>query len=92
MVKSPTIRLLLGLLITLAAVMGFSLYELHQINGLRKLQTDTIDLNRHDSLLLIRVENDVNMIGLKLRDMTHAPRNSGIAKFGSQFARLRQVA
>ncbi|MBV9611644.1 MAG: sensor histidine kinase, partial [Acidobacteriaceae bacterium] len=67
MVKSPTIRLLLGLLITLAAVMCFSLYELHQINGLRKLQTDTIDLNRHDSLLLIRVENGVNMIGLKLR-------------------------
>ena len=90
MVKSPTVRLLVGLLITLAAVTGFSLYELHQLNGLRQLQTDTIDLNRHDSLLLIRVQHDVNRIGLKLRDMTEAPQNAGIAQFGSQFARLRE--
>jgi signal transduction histidine kinase len=90
MTKSPTIRLLLGLLMTLAAVMGFSWYALRQINGLRKLQTETIDLNRHDSLLLIRAQNDLNMIGLKLRDMTQVPGASGIAQYGGQFARLRE--
>ena len=89
MSKSPTIRLLLGLLITLVAVLGFSWYALHQIAGLRKLQTDTIDLNRHDSLLLLRIQNDVNTIGLKLRDMTQAPRNARIEEYGGQFARLR---
>ena len=90
MTKSPTIRLLLGLLITLAAVMGFSWYELHQINGLRRLQTETIDLDRHDSLLLLRVQNDLSMIGLKLRDMTQAPESSGIARYAGEFARLRE--
>lgn len=90
MTKSPTIRLLLGLLITLAAVMGFSWYELHQINGLRRLQTETIDLDRHDSLLLLRVQNDLNMIGLKLRDMTQASETSGIARYAGEFARLRE--
>jgi signal transduction histidine kinase len=90
MTKSPTARLLLGLLITLAAVMGFSWYALTQLSGLRKLQTETIDLNRHDSLLLLRVQNDVNTIGLKLRDMTQASRTRGIGRYQGQFARLRE--
>lgn len=90
MSKSPTIRLLLGLLVTLAAVMGFSSYALYQISGLRQLQTDTIDLDRHDSLLLLRVQNDLNMIGLKLRDITQAPQSARIAQYGGQFAHLRQ--
>jgi hypothetical protein len=67
MSNSPTLRLLLGLLITLAAVAGFSSYTLFQLDRLRRLQTDTIDLNRHDSLLLVRVQGDINTIGLKLR-------------------------
>jgi signal transduction histidine kinase len=73
MSNSPTLRLLLGLLITLAAVAGFSSYTLYQLDRLRKLQTDTIDLNRHDSLLLVRVQGDINTIGLKLRDMRDMP-------------------
>ncbi len=89
MIKSPTIRLLVGLLVTLAAVTGFSSYALNQLSGLRKLQTQTIDLNRHDSLLLLQVQNDVNTIGLKLRDMTQMPRTSGIGEFRNEFARLR---
>ena len=74
MIKSPTLRLLLGLLVTLAAVAGFSSYTLKQLDGLEALQTQTIDLNRHDSLLLLRVESDLNMIGLRLRDMTRPVR------------------
>ncbi len=89
MTKSPTIRLLFGLLITLAAVTGFCWYSLYQLDGLRRLQNDTIDLNRHDSLLLLRVQEDLNTIGLKLRDMTQLPRNSGIASYRDPFARLR---
>lgn len=87
--KSPTIRLLLGLLITLGAVTGFSSYSLNQLRGLRKLQTETIDLNRHDSLLLLQVQNDLNTIGLKLRDMTQMPKTSGIGEYRDEFARLR---
>ena len=89
MTKSPTIRLLLGLLITLAAVTGFSWYSLYELKGLRKLQADTIDLNRHDSLLLIRVQDDLNTIGLRLRDMTHMPQTRAIARYRDAFAALR---
>src|SRR6185437_10320951 len=89
MTKSPTLRLLLGLLITLAAVMGFSWYGLHQLNGLRRLQTDTIDLNRHDSLLLLRVQNDVDTAGLRVRDMIQSHSTTRISAYRAQFDHLR---
>jgi signal transduction histidine kinase len=88
--KSPTIRLLIGLLVTLAAVMGFSWYALYQLSGLQKLQTQTIDANRHDSLLLLRVQNDLNTVGLKLRDMAEMPEVSRIASYRSEFTALRE--
>jgi signal transduction histidine kinase len=89
MTKSPTIRLLIGLLVTLAAVTGFSWYDLTQLHKLRALQTDIIDLNRHDSLLLLRVQNDINTIGLQLRDMTQTPESIGIGTYRGEFSVLR---
>ncbi|MCU1294682.1 MAG: sensor histidine kinase [Bryobacterales bacterium] len=89
MTKSPTLRLLFGLLITLAAVTCFSSYSLYQVTMLRQLQTQTIDLNRHDSLLLLRVQNDVNILGLKLQDMTERPHLARIAQYRDEFDRLR---
>jgi signal transduction histidine kinase len=89
MTKSPTIRLLFGLLITLAAVLGFSWYSLHQVNGLRTLQTDTIDLDRHDSLLLLRVQNDVDTAGLEIRDMIQSESNTPISAYRTEFDHLR---
>ena len=92
MTNSPTLRLLLGLLITLAAVAGFSSYTLFQLDKLRKLQTDTIDLNRHDSLLLVRVQGDINTIGLKLRDMrdmSSGPETKAITQIREDLDHLR---
>jgi signal transduction histidine kinase len=89
MTKSPTVRLLFGLFVTLAAVTIFSWYALTQLNGLRKLQTDTIDLNRHDSLLLLRVQNDLNTLGLALRDMSEVQPSSEVAEYRAEFAHLR---
>lgn len=89
MSKSPTVRLLLGLLITLAAVTFFSWYSLRQLAGLQQLQRQTIDLNRHDSLLLLQVQNDLNEVGLKLRDMVQAPGASSISQYQAEFERLR---
>jgi len=91
MSNSPTLRLLLGLLITLAAVAGFSSYTLFQLDRLRRLQTDTIDLNRHDSLLLVRVQGDINTIGLKLRDMRDmsATESESLVQAHNELDRLR---
>jgi signal transduction histidine kinase len=90
MIKSPTLRLLLGLVITLAAVAGFSTYTLYQLRTLRRLQSDTIDLNRHDSLLLIRAETDLNLIGLRLRDMSRKDQNEKVAHYLPEFNKLRK--
>src|SRR5579883_3508168 len=89
MIKSPTLRLLLGLLITLAAEMVFSTYALGRLSRLRQLQTQTINVNRQDSLLLFRIQNDLNLIGLRLRDMTEAGQKAGIAAYQGEFSRLR---
>src|SRR3954453_11280427 len=86
--RSPTVRSLLGLLITVAAVTGFSWYALRQLSGLRKLQGQTIDMNRHDSLLLLQVQNDLNAVGLKLRDMVHVPGTSKVSQYQPEFERL----
>jgi signal transduction histidine kinase len=88
MIKSPTLRLLLGLAITLAAVAGFSSYTLHQLKSLRRLQTDTIDLNRHDSLLLLRAESDLNLIGLRVRDMMGPGQTGNVQRYAAEFDKL----
>jgi signal transduction histidine kinase len=87
---SPTPRLLIGIGIILAAVAVFALWSLYQLNGLRKLQTDTIDRNRRDSLQLIRIQNDLNSLGLAMRDMLENRDGYGIPAWRGEFARIRQ--
>ena len=91
MSNSPTIRLLLGLLVTLLAVAGFSWYALRQVSGLRKLQSQLVDLNRHDSLMLLQVQNDLNAVGLELRDMVRlsARKQRKLSEFQTDFEKLR---
>src|SRR6185369_11788547 len=50
---SPTTGLLLGLMLTLAAVLVYSFYTRSQLTGLRKLQSEMVDRNRKDSLQLL---------------------------------------
>jgi signal transduction histidine kinase len=89
-VKSPTKRLLIGLLVTLAAVTVFSCDAFYQIRGLRTLQHNLIDRNRHDSLLLVQVLNDVNTLGATLRYMTDSTQESTIAAYRDRFTRVRK--
>src|ERR1051326_1056123 len=67
--RSPTVRLLAGLAITLSAVAVYSGYTILQIRGLRELETATIGRNRTDSLLLLRIQNDLNSLAITMRDM-----------------------
>ncbi len=86
---SPTSRLLAGLAITLAAVAGFSWYALRQIQGLRRLQTDIVDRNRRDSLQLLRIQNDLNSLGLAMRDMAGGEGGYSPSAWRAQFQRTR---
>ena len=87
--RTPTPALLLGLIVTLAAVVGVSWYVTRQLSGLRMLQTDLADRNRTDSLLLLRIQNDLNALGLAMRDMLDSEEPYPLTAWQSQFARIR---
>src|SRR4029450_3653088 len=77
-------------MITLATVVAYSWYISEQISGLRRLQTDLTDRNRRDTLQLLRVQNDLNQLGLAMRDMLDRDEPYPIDAWSGQFARIRQ--
>jgi signal transduction histidine kinase len=86
---SPTIRLLAGLAITLTAVAVYSGYTIAQFRALRRLQTETIDRNRMDSLLLLRIQNNLNSLDLAMRDMLDGGEPYPLSSWRGQFKRVR---
>jgi signal transduction histidine kinase len=86
--RSPTLGLLLGLLVTLAAVVAYSAYITWQVSGLRKLQTQLIDRNRKDSLQLLRIQNDLNLLAVAMRDMIDNDEPYPLAAWSAQFQRI----
>ncbi|MFZ0199817.1 MAG: ATP-binding protein [Candidatus Sulfotelmatobacter sp.] len=86
---SPTPGLLLGLLITLAAVVAYSAYITWQVGGLRKLQSELIDRNRKDSLQLLRIQNDLNLLAVAMRDMIDNDEPYPLTAWSAQFQRIR---
>ena len=78
-----------GLAVTLATVGVFSWYALHQIAGLRDLQTRLVDRNRRDSLQLLRIQNNLHSLGLAMRDMVNGDEPYGIQAYQGQFRRTR---
>ncbi len=87
--RTPTPGLLVGLVITLAAVVVYSGYVTVQIQRLRQLQTDLVDRNRKDSLQLVRVQNDLNSLGLAMRDMLDSEGPYPLTAWRSQLQRIR---
>jgi signal transduction histidine kinase len=90
MTRSPTIRFLFGLLLTLGAVTGLSSYSLYRLHQVRRVELNIIDLNRHDSLQLLRVQNDLSVLGLKLRDMLNDLDESSLERYKQEFNLLRK--
>ena len=89
LLASPTTRLLAGLIVTLLAVGLFSYYTIGQIRGLRDLQTLLIDRNRRDSLQLLRIQNNLNALGLATRDMAEGNEPYPLIAWKGQFDRIR---
>ncbi|HTA44956.1 MAG TPA: ATP-binding protein [Bryobacteraceae bacterium] len=86
---SPSVRLLAGLATTLLAVGVYSGYTIHQLRSLRTLQTETIDRNRADTLLLLRIQNSLNSIALTMRDMLDEQEPYPLTAWAPQFRRIR---
>jgi signal transduction histidine kinase len=81
--------LLLGLIVTLAAVVAYSGYITRQISGLRELQTNMVERNRKDSLQLLRIQNDLNSLALAMRDMLDTEGPYPLTAWSAQFRRIR---
>jgi signal transduction histidine kinase len=87
--RSLSVRLFAGLLFSLVALAVYAGYTATQLRMLRRLQTDIIDRNRRDSLLLVRVQNDLNTLGLGMRDMLDAKEEYPLTAWRGQFRRVR---
>jgi signal transduction histidine kinase len=87
--RSPTPGLLIGLVLTLAAVAAYAHSIARQIASLRVLQSDLVDRNRLDSLQLLRAQNDLNQLGLAMRDMLDEAEPYPLTAWTAQFARIR---
>src|SRR5271155_4675893 len=85
--RTPTPGLFLGLVVTLAAIVAYSVYITHQISGLRELQNNLVDRNRKDSLQLLRVQNDLNSLALAMRDMLDNDEPYPLTAWSAQFQR-----
>ena len=88
-IRPPTFRLLAGLGITLLAVGVYAGYTIDQLRSLRELQTRTIDRNRADTLLLLRVQNGLNSLALTMRDMVDSQEPYPLTAWQPQFLRIR---
>jgi signal transduction histidine kinase len=87
--RSPAGALVFGLVLTLAMVIAYSWYISVQVSGLRQLQTDLTDRNRRESLQLLRIQNDLNQLGLAMRDMLDTTERYPLAAWSAQFDRIR---
>jgi signal transduction histidine kinase len=85
----PASKLYLGLLVTILAVLVYAGYITLQFAGVRRLQSEMVDRNRKDSLQLLRIQNDLNTLGLAMQDMLEAGREYPLIAFSGQFGRIR---
>jgi len=85
----PARGLYLGLAVTILAVLVYAAYITMQFAGLRKLQSEMVDRNRRDSLQLLRIQNDLNSVGLAMRDMLDASEPYPLIAWSAQFERIR---
>lgn len=64
-----TIRLVAGAILTLIVTASYAAYTLYAVDRARRVQVDLVDRNRKASLQLVRIQADLNALGLAMRDM-----------------------
>ncbi len=88
--KSPTVQLIAGLAFTLLVIGGHAVFTLRSVWRMREVQTSIIDRNGLASLQLIRIQNDLNSLGLAMRDMLDNDSRYPLTAWGPPLARIRQ--
>jgi signal transduction histidine kinase len=75
--------------VTLGVVLAYSWYITEQIGRLRALQTDLAERSRKDSLQLLRIQNNLNLVALAMRDMIDADQRYPLTAWSAQLDRVR---
>jgi len=88
--RSPTPGLLLGLAVTLLAVVLYAAFTIQQIHRVQQLQTDLVDRNRRDSLQLLRIQDNLHSLGLVTRDLLDQSEPYPLIAWAPQFKRIRE--
>ena len=87
--SSPSLRLAVGLVISLLTIAGVGLYTAHEIRQLRDEQTAISDRNRKDSLQLLRIQNALTTLATSMRDMADRTEPYPLVAWRQTFDRLR---
>ncbi len=88
-IPSPSARLWAGLCVILSIFIIFAVYSIHQIRWLEDFQINVVQRNRKASIELLRIQNDANLLGISLRDMTLKQADYPIRDWQPTFTRLR---
>ena len=88
--RSPTGRLMAGLAFTLVVIGAYAAYTLHSVARMRDVQTRIVESNRLATLQLIRIQNDLNALGLAMRDMLDGRDGYPVRAWQPALARIRQ--
>lgn len=88
--RSPSTRLVAGVLLTLLVIGGYAGYTLHAVERVRQVQSGIIERNRKASLQLIRIQSDLNALALAMRDMLDNLDGYELSAWGSQLQRIRE--
>lgn len=88
--KSPTGRLVAGLLFSLLVVGAYAAYTLRSVSRMREVQTGIVERNRKASLQLIRIQSDLNALALSMRDMLDNPDRYPLIAWRPPLERVKQ--
>ncbi|MBI2686008.1 MAG: sensor histidine kinase [Acidobacteria bacterium] len=86
--RSPTGRLVAGVLFTLVVIAAYAAYTLNSVRRMREVQAGTIDQNRKGALQLIRIQGDLNALALAMRDMLDNLDGYPLTAWSGQFDRI----
>lgn len=88
-IPSPSRRLWIGLCIILSIFVVFAVYTTHEVRWLEDFQVNVVQRNRKASLQLLRLQNDVYLLAISLREMTESGSRYPIPEWQAEFNRLR---
>jgi signal transduction histidine kinase len=89
MKRSPSLPLIVGLVVSLVTIAGMGWYTVREVRTLRDEQTAITERNRRDSLQLIRIQSNLATVSTALRDMADRVEPYPVVYWRQTFDRLR---